>query len=207
MTFRPLWLVLAAALALSGCAGVDRVYAPDEAVAAARYVSGEAPSVTLLTVINNRTGAGAHTALLIDGSQRVMYDPAGSWTHPRLPQRGDVFFGMTDRMVAFYLDYHTRVTYRLVEQTVPVTPEVAERVMQRALAQRPAARGFCAVSTGSVLDGVPGFEGVPRAFGPRALMNAFAAIPGVETRVITDDDADRNHGVLMVQAGDPRLTD
>ena len=37
------------------------------------------------------------------------------------------------------------------------------------------------------------------------MMEAFADLPGVETRKITDDDADNNHGVLLVQADDPRL--
>jgi hypothetical protein len=37
------------------------------------------------------------------------------------------------------------------------------------------------------------------------MMEGFAELPGVTTRKITDDDADQNHGVLLVQAGDARL--
>ena len=37
------------------------------------------------------------------------------------------------------------------------------------------------------------------------MRQARAALPGVTTRTITDDDADENHGVRLVQAGDPRL--
>jgi hypothetical protein len=33
-------------------------------------------------------------------------------------------------------------------------------------------------------------------------MDDFAKIPGVTTRVIRDEDADKNHGVLLVQAGE-----
>jgi hypothetical protein len=33
-------------------------------------------------------------------------------------------------------------------------------------------------------------------------MNAFGELPGVQTKVITDSDADNNHGVLLVQAED-----
>lgn len=206
MFLRPLWLCLAAALVLSGC-GAETIYAPDAAVAQARFVSDQPPSVTLFTVINNRSGAGAHTGLLINASQRVMYDPAGSWTHPRLPQRGDVFFGMSDKMVDFYIDYHARETYRVVKQTVPVSPQVAELVLRRALEQAAAPKSFCASSTSTVLDGVPGFESIPQTFGPKALMTAFGGLPGVQGRTITDDDADKNYGVLLVQADDPRLAE
>ena len=36
-------------------------------------------------------------------------------------------------------------------------------------------------------------------------MEGFAELPGVTTRKITDDDADQNHGVLLVQASDAQL--
>jgi hypothetical protein len=39
---------------------------------------------------------------------------------------------------------------------------------------------------------------------PKRLSEPFGELPGVSTRVITDDDDDSNHGVLLVQAnGDP----
>jgi hypothetical protein len=43
-------------------------------------------------------------------------------------------YGINDRMVAFYIDYHARVTYRVIEQTVLVSPQVAEMVKARAIA-------------------------------------------------------------------------
>ena len=36
-------------------------------------------------------------------------------------------------------------------------------------------------------------------------MEAFGKLPNVRTRFITDTDTNNNHGVLMVQADDPRL--
>lgn len=39
----------------------------------------------------------------------------------------------------------------------------------------------------------------------RQMVKAFADLPLVETRKITDDNADYNRGVLRVQAGTPRL--
>lgn len=198
---RRLLLLLAAALSLAGCAA-QSVYAPDEAVAAAAYVHNGPPSITLLTVTSTRNGAGAHSGLLINGSQRVMFDPAGTWQHPRLPERNDVHFGMTPKMVDFYIDYHARETYDVVEQTVVVTPEVAAIAMQRALAYGAVPKAQCTTATSSILRGVPGFEGLPATPFPKRLMLAFGQLPGVTTRKISDDDADKNHGVLMVQAAE-----
>jgi hypothetical protein len=187
--------------ALAAC-GAESIYAPDEAVRAATFVSGEPPSITLYTVISNRSNGGAHTGLLIDGSQRVMFDPAGSWTHPELPERNDVFFGVTDRMVNYYIDYHARETFRMVEQKVYVSPQVAQLVMQRAMAYGAVPQAQCSNSTSRILSGVPGFESLGNTWFPLKLSERFAELPGVTTRVILDEDADDNHGVLLRQAAD-----
>lgn len=77
---------LAAAALLAGC----EVYTPadPEAIARARYVSPEPPSITLLSMVDVASGRSAHSALLINGSQQVLYDPAGTFTHPDLPRAG-----------------------------------------------------------------------------------------------------------------------
>ena len=196
---RRLLLVLAAALSLAGCAAQSE-YAPDAAVAAAAYVDPGPPSITLFTVTSTRNGAGAHSGLLINASQRVMFDPAGTWQHPSVPERNDVHFGMTPKMVNFYIDYHARETYDVVEQTIVVTPEVAAIAMQRALAYGAVPKSQCAAATSSILRGVPGFESLPSTWFPKRLMLAFGKLPGVTARKISDDDADKNHGVLLVQA-------
>lgn len=201
---RRVFLGLSAAYAVAGCTA-QSVWAPEEQVQAARYVHPGPKSLTLFTVISNRSNGGAHSGLLINASQRVMFDPAGTWYHPKLPERNDVHFGMTDRMVAFYIDYHARETYRVVEQTVEVSPGVAEIALQRALSYGPVPKAMCANSVADILRGVPGFERVGSTWFPKRIMELFGELPGVRTRVITDDDADNNHGVLLVQAGDPRL--
>lgn len=195
---------IVASLSLAAC-GAEATWAPDDAVMAARYEHPEPTSVTLYTVLSTRSGAGAHAGLLINGSQRVMFDPAGSWRHPLLPERNDVHFGVTPKMVDFYIDYHARETYDVVEQTVEVPPEVAALIMQRAMAYGAVPKANCTISISRVLDGVPGFENLPMTWFPKRMMEAFAEFPGVKTRKITDDDADENHGVLMIQAGDPSL--
>lgn len=190
--------VLVAALSLAAC-GAQPKWAPQDQVDAARFVAGPPTYITLYTVVNTRTGSGAHSAILVNASERVIFDPAGTWYHPKLPERNDVHFGMTDKAVAFYLDYHTRITYNTIEQTIYVSPEVAELVLERVKAYGAVPKAMCTQATSSVLRGVPGFESLPQTFYPKKLSEAFGRLPGVTTRVVTDDDADDNHGVLMRQ--------
>ena len=191
-------LGLGLTLALAAC-GAEPVWAPDEAVARARYVSGEPPSITLFTVVRKKTGEGAHSGIMIDGSQRVMFDPAGTWHHPTVPERNDLHFGITPRMKAFYIDYHARETYDVIEQKVFVTPEVAEMAIRRAQSQGAVAKAMCGTSVASILRDVPGFEGVPQSFFPGRVMAGFAKLPGVTTKRHEDGDPDNNSGVLLVQ--------
>jgi hypothetical protein len=89
-----------------------------------------------------------------------------------------------------------------VEQTVIVSPGVAALVAQRAKAYGAVPKAQCAKSVTEILRGVPGFENVRSSWYPNKIMDDFAKIPGVTTRVIRDEDADKNHGVLLVQAGE-----
>lgn len=190
---------------LAACGAAEPRWAPDDVVREAHYVHDGPPAITLFTVISTSNGSGAHSGLMINGSERIMFDPAGSWSLPRLGERNDVHFGITDKMVNFYIDYHARETYYVVEQTKVVSPEVAQLVMQRALAYGAVPKAHCADSISTILRGVPGFETLPGTWFPKKLMKAFGELPGVTERTITDDDADDNHGILLVQQGDPRL--
>jgi hypothetical protein len=190
-------LGLVALLCLAACA--DPKWAPDEQVQAARHEAGPPNYITLYTVVNKSSGSGAHSSILVNGSERLIFDPAGTWYHPHLPERNDVHFGMTDKAMAFYIDYHTRITYDTIEQTVYVTPEVAELVLRRVKEHGAVAKAMCTNATSSILRGVPGFQSLPQTFYPKKLSKEFGKLPGVTTRVITDDDDDNNHGVLLVQ--------
>lgn len=193
-----------ALFALSACAG-DNKWATDAQMAAplAHYVAAPPRSITLFTVQSTRNGSGAHSGLLINASEQLMFDPAGTWYHPYLPERGDVHYGVSPKMISFYIDYHARETFNVVEQTVVVSPEVAELVKQRAEAYGSVPSAQCARSVSSILRGVPGFESISAGWYPNKLMKEFGQLPGVTSKLITDDDADNNHGVLMVQAGQP----
>lgn len=191
---------LAASLpALVAACGADNIWASDEAVRAARFASDDAPSITLFTVIGIPRGEGGHSALMINGSQRVIYDPAGTWNHPRIPERRDVLYGITDNFRNFYIDYHARSTYWVAEESVPVSREVADLAIARAEANGSAAKSFCAVETGTVLRGVPGFEAAPTGFSPIKLRNWFQTLPGVVSKRHQDGDPANNHDVLLRQ--------
>jgi hypothetical protein len=196
-------LCLVALLGLAAC-GAEPKWAPEDQVQAARFVEEGPTYITLYTVVNKANGSGAHSAILVSASERVMFDPAGTWMHPKLPERNDVHFGMTDKALAFYIDYHARRTYDVVEQKIYVSPEVAELVLRRVKEYGAVPKSMCTAATSSILRGVPGFESLPSTWYPKKLSDAFTTLPGVATRLITDDDDDSNHGVLLVQAnGNP----
>lgn len=184
---------------VAGCA--ERIWATDEAVRAARFVSDEPPSITLFTVIGIPRGEGGHSALMINGSQRVIYDPAGSWQHPRIPERNDLLFGITDNFKAFYIDYHARENYWVAEDTAFVSREVADHAIQQAQVEGASSKVFCANHTANVLRRVPGFEGAPRSFAPLTLRNWFRTLPGVVSKQHRDGDPANNHDVLLRQRG------
>ncbi len=191
-------VALAGFSALSGCVGpAEPKWASDADVARARYVHDGPPRITLYTVISNSSGSGAHTGLLINASERVLFDPAGTWYHPQLPERNDVHFGMSPAIVDFYVDYHTRITYHTVIQELDVSPQVAEMVMKRAEAYGAVPKAQCAYAVSGILRGVPGFESLPRTWFPKSLSRAFGELPGVKTRVVYDDDPD-DHSILLV---------
>lgn len=196
---RRLLLCLCGLFMLAACTA-QPVWAPDDFVTRARYVSDAPPSITLFTVLNNETNRGEHSALLINGPERLIFDPAGTWRHPALPERNDVHFGMNDQMIDFYIDYHARQNFRVVQQTIIVTPEVALLAQQSVLAYGAVPKATCARAVSTVLRGLPGFESIPSTWGPKPLMNAFGRLPGVTERLIRDTDANQNHGVLLVQA-------
>ncbi|MEZ5777618.1 MAG: hypothetical protein R3E44_04575 [Paracoccaceae bacterium] len=195
---RRLAFSLLVTLALAAC-GAEPVWAPDDAVARARYVSGQQPSITLFTVVRKTGGEGAHSGLMIDASQRVMFDPAGTWNHPQVPERNDLHYGITEQMRKFYIDYHARETYDVIEQKVMVSPAVAEAALRRAESYGAVNKAFCGNSVSDILQGVPGFESIPRTFFPNRIMRAFGALPGVTRKVHVDGDPDNNSGILLIQ--------
>lgn len=181
-------------LALAGCgAGADmRPDASPEVISSASYRHPGPPALTLYTMINNRSGAGAHSSLMINGSQRIIFDPAGTVRLRTVPERDDVLYGVTPQVEDFYARAHARETYHVVIQRIEVSPEVAERALRLAIANGPVASARCAVSTAGILRQLPGFESVGSTWFPKRLMDDFGALPGVQTtRLFENDDDDK----------------
>ena len=176
-------------LALSACSASES-WAPDDIVSRAIYRDPSATYLTLYTMKNNGSGNGAHTALLINASQRVLFDPAGSFEQTRMPERNDVLFGVTPALEEYYVSYHARVTYYVLGQTVQVTPDVAERALQLALANGPVPQAHCARSTSQLLRQLPGFADFKQTWDPNRISEDFARLPGVTSREYHETDAD-----------------
>lgn len=185
----PVGLLLAAFLLLTACAG-QQTWASDEAVSAARHVHGGAPELTLVTIMHHRSGNGHHTALFINGAERVLFDPAGSWHLDAAPERNDVHYGMTSAVGASFYLSHVRETHYAVVQRLRVTPDVAAQAMALAQQAGPVGPARCAISTSALLRALPGFEGISSNWHPHRLMQDFAQLPGVITVELHHDDPD-----------------
>lgn len=200
---RRLLVALMFPLALAGC-GAESIWASDDAVRRAQFVSDQPPSITLYTVIGIPDGEGGHSALMINGSQRVMFDPAGTFYHPAVPERNDVHYGITENIRRFYIDYHARPTYWVEESTIYVSREVADAAIRAAETNGATPKSYCANHVGRVLRQVPGFGDAPSTFFPLKLRAWFNAKPGAQVRRFDDGDPAISHNVTLVRPGDAR---
>lgn len=187
---------------LGACVDPSRTRFDDpEVVARAAYRHDGPPALTLYTMVNRKTGAGAHTSLMINASQRVIFDPAGSVQHPAIPERADVLFGITPRIEDFYARAHARKTHYVVIQRIEVPAETAEKALQLAVANGAVAQAFCAQSTARILRQLPGFSSIRPTFFPVNLSDQFGRIPGVTTRELReDDDEDTSKAIAAFDA-------
>ncbi|MCZ4352193.1 hypothetical protein O4H61_06650 [Roseovarius aestuarii] len=196
---RFLILAFCALFALAACA-TPNVYSSDEDVARAAYVHDGPKRLTLFTMINARTGAGAHTSLMINGSQRVMWDPAGSFAHETIPEQNDLLYGISPVVEDVYTRYHARETYYVRIQRLDVSPELAERAIALAKGYGAVPAAYCARSTSEIMSKL--FPGqIKSGFYPVKLSEQFARIPGVTQTEMREYDSDDNSKVLA--AWDP----
>lgn len=188
---RKWFLILAAASLSAGCAVKHDPPVTDEQIANAVYRHNGPNELTLFTMINNQNGSGAHTSLMINASQRVIFDPAGSFRDPKIVARNDVVYGVTPYLEDVYTRFHARQTYHVVIQRMPVSPEVAELALRLAQSQGEVVDGRCAASTSEILAQLPGLNVVP-SISPKKVMAQFGQVPTVSTRSLYEyDDEDR----------------
>ena len=191
-------ILLALSLVVLAACGSARDQAAPELVTRAAFSDASPPSITLDTVINTRTGAGGHSALMVNGSQRVVFDPAGSWFHRTAPMRGDVIYGFTPSHEELYVDYHARETHYVVMHNLPVSAEQAERLLQIVMANGRVGNAMCAQAVSGVLI-QGGFSGISRTWYPVQLMDQFKQFPGVTERKYFDDSPADNRRLLLTQ--------
>ncbi|RBI77034.1 hypothetical protein DQW77_03345 [Roseovarius sp. TE539] len=191
-----IWFLALCALAgLAGCAA-QTVESPPEEVARAAYTHDGPAKLTLYTMLNNRTGAGAHTSLMINGRQRVIFDPAGSFNQSKVvPESGDVLYGITPPVADVYTRYHARKTYHVRVQELEVSPEMADRAIAAAEAYGAVPSAQCSRSTSVILAGLyPGK--VKPTWYPRRLSEQFATLGEVRVSELYEYDSDDNSKVL-----------
>lgn len=194
--------------ALVACAAPQQPNADDATLQKVAYRHDGPPSLTLYTMINNRTGQGAHTSLMVNASERVIFDPAGSFYADVVPERDDVLYGITPAVERAYRGSHARSTHHVVVQTVEVSPEQAQLAYQLVTRNGRVAGAFCSNATSSVLAQIPGFESIETTFYPGKLSEQFAALPGVSTQVYRENDSadlkeglEKNNALLNAGAG------
>jgi hypothetical protein len=197
---RSLLLAFCAVLSLAGCAA-ESVWSTDEEVSRAAYAHDGPPRLTVYTMINNKSGAGAHTALMINGNQRMIFDPAGSFNSLRtLPERNDVLYGITPNVEDVYTRYHARKTFHVRIQRLDVSPELAARAMRLVEDAGPVPNAACSLATSRILGELfPGQVGT--SWFPKKTADDFARIPGVTEETLYEYDDDDNSKVLA--AWDP----
>ena len=81
-------------------------------------------------MVNNDSGAGAHSAWVINASQRVIFDRAGTIKHHFFIEKDDVLYGVTPSVLQFYTRAHARKTHHVLIQDLDVSPEIAEHALQ-----------------------------------------------------------------------------
>lgn len=174
---------------LAACAGGGGEPLTAEKVQAVAFRANETPRLTLLTTVNNRNGQGAHTALLVSGSQRVLFDPAGSFRSEDVFRHNDLMYGVTDRKLQTFRSFQASSRHRVVSQTIPVSAASAERALQLVQARGSVAPAYCANSTAEILQQLPETADVKVTFYPVQLMDQIKAKPGITTSVYYENDA------------------
>ena len=180
-----------ALLTVFGCSA-PTAWAPDDKIDALRYRHTGGATVTLVTVSDVVSGSGAHSALIVNASERVIFDPAGSMKHVSLAERGDVLYGANPALVDSFIDYHTRSDFYTQAQTVDVSQQVAEDLLERIKSNGAVSQSFCAQSVSHLLRRTPGFENIRTTFFPGKLSESFANRTNVRAETFYQpDDTDK----------------
>ncbi|MBE1285755.1 MAG: hypothetical protein GJ676_20755 [Rhodobacteraceae bacterium] len=189
------------ALTLAACARPQEPNADAATVAAVRYREPGPATLTLYTMVNNRSGSGGHSSLMINASERIIFDPAGSFKADIIPEQNDVLFGITPPAEQAYRRSHARETHHVLVQHVEVTAEQAQLAYNMARQMGPIPGAYCANATSRILSSIPGYEDIKVTFYPTKLAEQFGAKPGVVSeRYYENDSGDLQLGIAQNNA-------
>ncbi|MEO1537342.1 MAG: hypothetical protein AAFR73_06395 [Pseudomonadota bacterium] len=187
---------------LIGCGAADPRWATDAEIARFAYAPAAPPEIRLYTIVSTRNGSGVHSALLITTAhERILFDPAGSFALPSVPERNDVLYGMSPEALKTYIDYHARQTFDVFEQRLDVPAAQAEQIAESAKSYGAVPQAHCAVSVSRILRQTTGLEQMRVSYFPNVIRRQFGAIEGVRTRFYSDNDANANAQVLTEASG------
>lgn len=164
----------------------------DPTVQKVAYKHNTPASVSLITIFANDTGHGGHSAIVVNGSQRVIFDPAGSYRSDDAVRRYDVVYGVTPRILQQYLSYHARETHHALIQEIVVPAEVAERMLNKAMTSGLVLSGLCTTATAAILRSDPYFSSVQSTLSPRRFAENFGKLPGVKKSRYYENDEGQN---------------
>jgi hypothetical protein len=182
------WILLALLWGLAACGENSTLVATQDSISAVAYRDEGPAKLTVVTMVSNETGAGGHTALMINGPQRVLFDPAGSFRTKNVPEKGDVLYGITPAVFNIYKSSHSRRTHHIVTQEIEVTAEQAQIAYQLAIRNGSVPGAFCTSATTKILSQVPGFEWVKPTYFPVKFMKQIETYPSVKTEKYYEDD-------------------
>ena len=215
---RRAFLAGASAFGLTACGAAEPVSTPAAVLAARAYRHDGPPLLSLMTMKTVSGDRGEHTGLMINASQRVIFDPAGTFGRDvaaqpwgaLVPENMDVHYGITPTIENFYIYYHARETYYVLRQDIPVTAEQAEAALRAAIAYGAVPKGGCTTSTSKILQQVPGLEWINKVLFPDALVRQVDRIPSVVSQVYRDTDSDdkslaaESFGATLTQSALPQ---
>lgn len=190
-----------APLALAACGSGEAIWAPDDQIRAAFTPGTQPSSITLYTMLNVGSDTGAHSALMVNASQRLMFDPAGSFKHPSIPERNDVLYGMNPTVEAYYVSYHARETYYVEGLEFIVPADVAEQAMALILTAGPVPKAGCSRSVSSLLQQLPGFTDTWVTWFPEKLHAQLKQRDDARVTVYRENDADDKSQALAELSG------
>ena len=189
---RRAFLVGLGALPLAACGTPPILYAPDSEVQRFATVQPGPKFIKLVTMVNNESGFGAHSFLVINASQAVIFDPAGGVNHEIIPEQNDVLYGISRQVEEMFISSHARTTFHARVQRKELSPEVAELAFRLAREWGGVQYGQCANATSGIISRLPGMSPVRQALYPNTVADLFAQVPGVtEQRIFENDDDDK----------------